>query len=293
MRNLSLDGAPPAIYENDSQLQRMGLADARRQMKMTFDMVGGAGASEPAERSCYRRSRGGDPIATIASLALVALGGAVFLTMSPVFVQKEKRATTVVELLSLPEDPPPAEPQPELDTPPPPPTQLVTPPPQIVLPPVPTAPAVTQVEVARPTPPAPQAAPAPPAPALAGPANGGDLSAQVVFRKPIRVPLESRRQHEEGVVVLSLLLGTDGRVAEISVANSSGFPRLDRAAMDAVRDWRWSPLMRNGSPVMVRGLVRIPFIRDNGPDGRGQRGDRRGRGDDDRGSREPTGSDRT
>src|SRR5690606_28958396 len=95
----------------------------------------------------------------------------------------------------------------------------------------------------------------------------------------IRVPLESRRRHEEGVVVLAVLLSTEGRVTDISIARSSGFPRLDEAAMDAVADWRWSPLVRDGEPVMVRGMVRIPFIRERGGP-RGHGGGHRGGRDD-------------
>ena len=35
--------------------------------------------------------------------------------------------------------------------------------------------------------------------------------------------------------------------------------RLDKAALDAVRRWRWSPMLRDGQAVAVRGLVEIPF----------------------------------
>jgi protein TonB len=64
---------------------------------------------------------------------------------------------------------------------------------------------------------------------------------------------------EEGTVTLGLLVGTDGRVVEISIANSSGFARLDKAALDAVRKWRWTPMMRGGEAVMLRGFLKIPF----------------------------------
>ena len=77
---------------------------------------------------------------------------------------------------------------------------------------------------------------------------------------PPRYPQDSRRKHEQGTVVLAVLLGVDGRVAEISVSRSSGFERLDRAALAAVQRWRWSPVRRAGVPVMVRGLVEIPFV---------------------------------
>jgi len=103
----------------------------------------------------------------------------------------------------------------------------------------------------------PVAAPAPPAPQ---PVAGGDLSSTMLEGAPPRYPVESRRKREQGTVVLLLLVGTDGRVAEIRVTRSSGHARLDEAALKAVRRWRWSPAMRNGAAVEVRGTVEIPFI---------------------------------
>lgn len=90
--------------------------------------------------------------------------------------------------------------------------------------------------------------------------QGGDLGARMVSGKPPRYPLESRRNKEQGTVLLSLILGTDGTVEQISVNRSSGFPRLDNAALHAVRRWRWEPVIRSGAPVKVRGIVEIPFV---------------------------------
>jgi len=227
-----------------------------------------------AERSTYRRGHGGDSIATIGALVFTLGTLSAFAFMNPHVAKKVQREPTVVTMLELPDDPPPTPPEqpPRPDTPPPV-AQVSAPAPVVTLAerPVIQAPPVIQ-PVSMPTPPAP---PAPPAPR--GPENRGDLSAQVVFRKPIKVPLESRRLHEEGVVVLSILLAADGHVQDIAVSSSSGFPRLDRAALEAVRDWRWSPTVRDGTPVMVRGLLRVPFIRERGgrPDG-GRRGHRHG-----------------
>jgi len=60
--------------------------------------------------------------------------------------------------------------------------------------------------------------------------------------------------------VLSVLLGTDGRVQDISVVRSSGSGRLDKAALAAVSRWRWSPIIEAGVPAMVRGVVTLPFV---------------------------------
>jgi len=248
-----------------------------KHMKASFDIDFRTQRAQPLERSVYRRARGQDPIATAGALALVGLVASTFLYMSPIFVKKQAAAPTVVTLLALPDDPPPEQPQPALDKPAiVPPVATITPPPQVVLPPQPAAPQVAQTEVAKPTPPAPQVAPA--APVARGPENLGELSAKMISARPPRYPMDSRRAREQGTVVLSVLLSTDGRVSDVNITRSSGFARLDRAALEAVRDWRWSPLMRDGSPVMVRGVVTIPFILqggDGGPDRRGG-GHRRG-----------------
>ena len=90
--------------------------------------------------------------------------------------------------------------------------------------------------------------------------QGGDLSAQMIAGKPPRYPIESRRKREQGTVVLTLTLGIDGAVDSIAISQSSGFARLDEAARDAVRKWRWSPVVRNGQPMRVKGVVEIPFV---------------------------------
>jgi protein TonB len=45
------------------------------------------------------------------------------------------------------------------------------------------------------------------------------------------------------------LVGVDGRVADVVVKQSAGAPDLDRAAMDAVRRWRFEPARRGGEAI--------------------------------------------
>jgi periplasmic protein TonB len=102
--------------------------------------------------------------------------------------------------------------------------------------------------------------PPPPAPVATGPVRVADLDAKALTIVPPKYPLESRRKREQGTVVLAVTLDPSGSVADLGVASSSGFDRLDRAAMDAVRRWRWSPTVRDGIAVAVKGTVDIPFI---------------------------------
>ncbi|MEE8563635.1 MAG: TonB family protein, partial [Alphaproteobacteria bacterium] len=53
-----------------------------------------------------------------------------------------------------------------------------------------------------------------------------------------RYPWISRRRGEQGRVVLEVAVAADGRAKEVRVKRSSGFARLDRAALAAVRAWR-------------------------------------------------------
>lgn len=178
------------------------------------------------------------------------------------YIRAKEAKLTVVNL-----SPPPPPPAAQQDTPPPPSKPEVVAPPPIVHTPTPAPQIATTPDPApRPNPVSvASAVPGPPAPVVAPPAppstvQGGDLGTQMVSGKPPRYPLESRRKREQGTVVLSITLGLDGGVEAIGVSHSSGFHRLDDAALDAVRRWRWKPMMRDGQPVRVRGVVEIPFI---------------------------------
>jgi len=139
----------------------------------------------------------------------------------------------------------------EEDKPPPPPPKIeVTPPPFVPPPdiqidlPVDRAPttaitATTQKPVVKPPPPA-AVVRVPP---------------QQNKRRPLiepDYPPQSKRLGEEGATVLRLYILEDGRVGEAQVAQSSGFQRLDDAAVKhAKRSWRFVPGTENGKPVAM------------------------------------------
>jgi protein TonB len=61
----------------------------------------------------------------------------------------------------------------------------------------------------------------------------------------------------EGVVILEAIIGADGRVQEVRVLRSK--PLLDQAAIDAVRQWLFTPTLLNGVPVPVIMTVTVNF----------------------------------
>lgn len=62
-------------------------------------------------------------------------------------------------------------------------------------------------------------------------------------------PAASRRMGEEGLVILAVHILETGRVAEIRLKKSSGYPRLDKAATATVKQWRYIPARQGNTPV--------------------------------------------
>lgn len=214
--------------------------------------------------SAYRASRRNRPFALLGSAGLATGMISAFLLMNAVIVPKAKPHALTVNLLELQSPPPEEKRQPiekpkEIHAQP----QIVSPPPLVNTPTPPAQVAVTPEppKVDAPAPPAPASPPAPPAaPARSGAAESRDLTGNLLSAQPPSYPTESRRLHEQGVVVLLLQISTSGTVDEISIARSSGSARLDKAALSAVRRWRWTPFRHDGELVIVKGQVTIPFV---------------------------------
>ena len=135
------------------------------------------------------------------------------------------------------------------------------------LPPAPIIPVLLDLPVVE-GPPSPirvaPAAPAPVAPAAeptAGPlALGSDLAIGCPDRQVPRYPADARRRREQGTVTLRVELAESGRVAQVTVAKSSGSRALDDAAVDAIRAWRCSPAERDGRPVRAIATQALDFV---------------------------------
>lgn len=70
-------------------------------------------------------------------------------------------------------------------------------------------------------------------------------------------PPAAVREGREGDTVLAFTIGIDGRPMNISVAQSSGSPDLDEAAIEGAKCWRYKPAMKNGQPVEVEWNARV------------------------------------
>ncbi len=101
-----------------------------------------------------------------------------------------------------------------------------------------------------------------PPPSIAAQRRAGqdaDTPPQKAYSPPPRYPADAWQQGIGGRVVLRVQVAADGRVRAASVYRSSGHRSLDRAALQAVRKWRFEPARRLGVAVPTEVAVPITF----------------------------------
>lgn len=68
----------------------------------------------------------------------------------------------------------------------------------------------------------------------------------------------ARKQKIEGVVTLSVIIGTDGKAHNVKVVKSLE-PSLDANAIEAVKSWKFAPATKDGRPVAVEMRLEIDY----------------------------------
>lgn len=163
----------------------------------------------------------------------------------------------VVDLLQAPEIQKPPEAKPLPVAKPQPVKQQRTPAPKIPTPliettsstvPAPAAPVASPVEVKA-------APPLPPA----EPVSQARFDADYLKNPAPSYPPLSRRMGEEGKVILRVLVNPQGAADSVDIKTSSGSQRLDDAAVNTVKHWKFIPAKRGDSPVQSWVLVPIIF----------------------------------
>lgn len=95
--------------------------------------------------------------------------------------------------------------------------------------------------------------------ASAAPLSAPRFDAAYLRNPPPEYPRASRRLGEQGRVVLRVRVEADGRPSRLEVQHSSGSPRLDDAALDAVRRWSFVAARRGDEKVAAWVLVPMEF----------------------------------
>jgi len=79
---------------------------------------------------------------------------------------------------------------------------------------------------------------------------------RVTTAQPFYPPI-ARQGHVQGVVEVAIVIDINGNVEKAHIVKS--IPQLDKAALDAVRQWKYAPTVVNGSAVPVTMVVQVAF----------------------------------
>jgi protein TonB len=86
--------------------------------------------------------------------------------------------------------------------------------------------------------------------------SGMQPPTKIVNVNPI-YPQLAQAAHKEGVVILEAVIDARGNVTTVKVLRS--IQLLDQAAVEAVRQWRFTPTLLNGEPVPIVMTVTVDF----------------------------------
>ncbi len=87
---------------------------------------------------------------------------------------------------------------------------------------------------------------------------GGNIKppAKILDVRPV-YPEVAEKAKVQGVVIVETLIGPDGKVQDARILRS--IPLLDQAALEAVRQWAFTPTLLNGAPVPIVMTVTVNF----------------------------------
>jgi TonB family protein len=88
--------------------------------------------------------------------------------------------------------------------------------------------------------------------------GGGVSPPRPIYNPEAEFSEEARKAKYQGVCTLGLIVGTDGRPSNIRVLSSLGMG-LDERAIEAVKNWKFEPAMKDGHPVRVEIAVEVDF----------------------------------
>lgn len=90
-----------------------------------------------------------------------------------------------------------------------------------------------------------------------------EFNAAYLDNPPPAYPAQSKRRHEEGKVLLRVYVNAAGTAEKVELHASSGWPRLDHAALETVRSWRFVPAKQGNKAVAAWVIVPINFTVEN------------------------------
>jgi TonB family protein len=86
---------------------------------------------------------------------------------------------------------------------------------------------------------------------------GSVIAGRMITKIEPVYPKDARKKHITGIVVLHAIIGTDGRIRNLSVV--SGPDALRNSSIDAVKQWTYQPYTMNGTPTEVDTTITVTY----------------------------------
>jgi protein TonB len=89
------------------------------------------------------------------------------------------------------------------------------------------------------------------------PVSAGLMTGLIIKKVQPLYPEKARKKHIQGIVTLGAEISKEGDVTHLSVI--SGDPLLAQAAIDAVKQWKYRPFLRDGQRMDVETKIQVAF----------------------------------
>jgi protein TonB len=201
------------------------------------------GGSKEGRKGLFNRGPAGLIVIGIHAVLLYAIAGSIGIVKLPEFAKPME--AVIIDAPEEQQHEPVQVMKPELDTP-----QIETPPLEDTVPEI-------EVPTDEPTPNAITAEASQSQPV------GETANMKVSKRVDPVYPAGSRRDGEQGSGMFRVLVDQKGHPLDVQVLKGSGFPRLDAAAVEAIRKWVFNPALQNGAAVQSWTRVSVAFKLEN------------------------------
>jgi TonB family protein len=95
---------------------------------------------------------------------------------------------------------------------------------------------------------------------VSAPITPPSADAYAPFNPKPPYPISSRENGEQGAVMLYACITDHGKVERVDLAQSSGYPALDRSALNTIRQWSFRPAQESGKSIPMCYRLPIRFL---------------------------------
>jgi protein TonB len=90
--------------------------------------------------------------------------------------------------------------------------------------------------------------------------RGKQLPLEVVSQDYPQYPEDAKKKQLEDQVIVRYTIGKNGRVTKVEIIDHAREPIFDKATVEAIREWRFRPMVKDGERVEVVHELAVNFV---------------------------------